>query len=126
MSKLPDHLQPMYNELAVEFKDGRFQNETGTASFKTAQEAVEHNAQMEKLVAGFAFKPTHTKPFRKRVTAKPAQKTTPIDFDLNLFDELNSIRKGLEDLKQLRNPVETKKSTSSGLNYLMGVPDEQE
>ena len=124
MSKLPDHLQPMYNELAVEFKDGRFQNETGTASFKTAQEAVEHNAKMEKLVAGFSFKPTHTKPFRKRVAAKPTQNTTPIDFDLNLFDELNSIRKGLENLKQTRNPVERKKSTSSGLNYLMGFKDE--
>ena len=125
MSKLPDHLQPLYDELTVQFKDGRFTNENNTFDFKTAKEAVEHNAQMEKFVRGFDFKPTSTKPFKDRVQkTKSGPTQLQLDFDLNLLDELNVIRQGLQNHKQSRNPVEPKKPTSTGLNYLMGVKDE--
>jgi len=124
-NKLPDHLQPLYNELTVEFKDGRFTNENNTFDFKTAKEAVEHNAQMEKFVRGFDFKPTSTKPFKDRVQKSKSKPTQlQLDFNLNLLDELNGIRQGLQNLKQSKNPVETKPATSSGLNYLMGFKDE--
>ena len=124
-SKIPEHLQDLYNELTVEFKDGRFTNENNTFDFKTAKEAVEHNAQMEKFVRGFDFKPTSTKPFKDRVQKSKSEPTQlQLDFDLNLLDELNGIRQGLQNLKETRNPVETKPATSSGLNYLMGLKDE--
>ena len=125
MSKLPDHLQPLYDELTVQFKDGRFTNENNTVEFKTAKEAVEHNAQMDKFVRGFDFKPTSTKLFKDRVQKSKSKPTQlQLDFNLNLLDELNGIRQGLQNLKQSRNPVETKPATSSGLNYLMGFKDE--
>ena len=53
MSKLPDHLQPLYDELTVQLKDGRYTNENNSVEFKTAKEAIEHNAQMDKFVRGF-------------------------------------------------------------------------
>ena len=52
MSKIPDHLQPLYDELTVQLKDGRYTNESNSVEFKTAKEAVEHNAQMDKFVRG--------------------------------------------------------------------------
>ena len=125
MSKLPDHLQPLYDELTVQLKDGRYTNESNSIDFSTAKEAIEHNAQMEKFVKGFDFGPTNTKPFKDRVKktkSKPTQ--LQLDFNLNLLDELNGIRQGLQNLKQARKPVETKPATSSGLNYLMGFKDE--
>ena len=125
MSKLPDHLQPLYDELTVQLKDGRYTNESNSIDFSTAKEAIEHNAQMEKFVRGFDFGPTNTKPFKDRVKktkSKPTQ--LQLDFNLNLLDELNGIRQGLQNLKQARNPVETKPAKSSGLNYLMGFKDE--
>ena len=126
MSKLPDHLQPLYDELTVQLKDGRYTNESNSIDFSTAKEAIEHNAQMDKFISGFDFGPTSTKPFIDRVKKSKSKPTElQIDFNLNLLDELNSIRQGLQNLKQLKNPVEPKKQTSSGLNYLMGVPDEQ-
>ena len=125
MSKLPDHLQPLYDELTVQLKDGRYTNESNSIDFSTAKEAIEHNAQMDKFVRGFDFGPTNTKHFKDRVKktkSKPTQ--LQLDFNLNLLDELNGIRQGLQNLKQARNPVETKPATSSGLNYLMGFKDE--
>ena len=125
MSKLPEHIQPLYNELTVEYKDGKYTNESGNIVFNTAKEAIEHNAQMEKFVSGFDFKPTRTKPFKDRVQkTKSGPTQLQLDFDLNLLDELNGIRQGLQNHKQSRNPVEPKKPTSTGLNYLMGVKDE--
>ena len=125
MSKLPDHLQPLYDELTVQLKDGRYTNESNSIDFSTAKEAIEHNAQMEKFVRGFDFKPTNTKPFKDRVQKSKSKPTQlQLDFDLNLLDELNGIRQGLQNLKQARKPVETKPATSSGLNYLMGFKDE--
>ena len=124
-NKLPEHLQPLYDELTVQLKDGRYTNESNSIDFSTAKEAIEHNAQMDKFVRGFDFGPTNTKPFKDRVKktkSKPTQ--LQLDFNLNLLDELNGIRQGLQNLKQARNPVETKPATSSGLNYLMGVKDE--
>ena len=125
MSKLPDHLQPLYDELTVQLKDGRYTNESNSIDFSTAKEAIEHNAQMDKFVRGFDLGTTNTKPFKDRVKktkSKPTQ--LQLDFNLNLLDELNGIRQGLQNLKQARKPVETKPTTSSGLNYLMGVKDE--
>ena len=125
MSKLPDHLQPLYDELTVQLKDGRYTNESNSIDFSTAKEAIEHNAQMDKFVRGFDFGPTNTKPFKDRVKktkSKPTQ--LQLDFNLNLLDELNGIRQGLQNLKQARKPVETKPATSSGLNYLMWFKDE--
>ena len=125
MGKLPDHLQPLYDELTVQLKDGRYTNESNSIDFSTAKEAIEHNAQMDKFVRGFDFGPTNTKPFKDRVKKTKSKPTElQIDFNLNLLDELNSIRQGLQNLKQARKPVETKPATSSGLNYLMGVKDE--
>lgn len=125
MSKLPDHLQPLYDELTVQLKDGRYTNESNSIDFSTAKEAIEHNAQMEKFVRGFDFGPTNTKPFKDRVKKTKSKPTElQIDFNLNLLDELSSIRQGLQNLKQARKPVETKPATSSGLNYLMGFKDE--
>ena len=117
MGKLPDHLQPLYDELTVQLKDGRYTNESNSIDFSTAKEAIEHNAQMDKFVRGFDFGPTNTKPFKDRVKktkSKPTQ--LQLDFNLNLLDELNGIRQGLQKLKQARKPVETKPATSSGLN----------
>ena len=125
MSETPDHLKPLHNELTVEYKDGKYTNESGSVVFNTAKEAIEHNAQMDKFVRGFDFGPTNTKPFKDRVKktkSKPTQ--LQLDFNLNLLDELNGIRQGLQNLKQARKPVETKPATSSGLNYLMGFKDE--
>ena len=125
MGKLPDHLQPLYDELTVQLKDGRYTNESNSIDFSTAKEAIEHNAQMDKFVSGFDFKPTRTKSFKDRVQKTKSEPTQlQLDFDLNLLDELNGIRQGLQNLKQTRNPVETKPTTSSGLNYLMGFKDE--
>ena len=125
MSKIPKHLQPLYDELEVTYKDGKFTNESGSVVFNTAKEAIEHNAQMDKFVCGFDFKPTRTKPFKDRVQKTKSEPTQlQLDFDLNLLDELNGIRQGLQNLKETRNPVETKPATSSGLNYLMGLKDE--
>ena len=125
-NKIADHLKPLHNELTVEYKGGKYTNESGSVVFNTAKEAIEHNAQMDKFISGFDFGPTNTKPFKDRVKKTKSKPTElQIDFNLNLLDELNGIRQGLQNLKQLRNPVEPKKPTSSGLNYLMGVPDEQ-
>ena len=124
-TKIADHLKPLHNELTVEYKDGKYTNESGSVVFNTAKDAVEHNVKIEKFIRGFDFKPTNTKPFKDRVQKSKSKPTQlQLDFNLNLLDELNGIRQGLQNLKQSRNPVETKPATSSGLNYLMGFKDE--
>jgi len=121
MSKLPKHLQPLYDELEVTYKDGKFTNESGSVTYKTAKEAIEHNQQIDKFASGFSFKPTNTKTFRQRVNKSP-----DLNIDINLFDELSSIRQGLQNLKAARPAatVEPKSRTSTGLNYIMGFDDD--
>ena len=97
-NKIPEHLQPLYDELTVQLKDGRYTNESNSVEFKTAKEAIEHNAQMDKFVR-VRF-PTRTKPFKievQKTKSKPTQ--LQLDFNLNLLDELNGIRQGLQNLK---------------------------
>ena len=148
--KIPEHLQPLHNELSAVYKDGRFQNDVGE-TFKTAKEAVEHNNKLDNWLEGLIIKSKQRKYGLKTVIYDPNKKpktksvASPKDqhlFNLNFQDELNGIRAGLkqiEENKQVLQEIRHKKQfednrkafyetpkepTSSGLNYLMGVDDE--
>jgi len=119
--KIPEHLRPLYDELTVTFKDGRFSNDAGQ-TFKTAKEAIEHNKVVDGLVDNFSsFSPAKTKPFRERVKVKPKKpQQQTLNLDLNFYDEINKIKTSLNGSTQ----PPAKVRTSSGLNYIMGLDDE--
>ena len=119
--KIPEHLRPLYDELTVTFKDGRFSNDAGQ-TFKTAKEAIEHNKVVDGLVDNFSsFSPAKTKPFRERVKVKPKKpQQQTLNLDLNFYDEINKIKTSLNESTQ----PPAKVRTSSGLNYIMGFDDE--
>ena len=136
--KIPQHLQPLHNELSAVYKDGRFQNEVGE-TFKTAKDAVAHNDKLDKWLDGFIANEKKRKYGLKTVVYDPNKKQTTkpkttIRSSLDFEKEMAGIRSGLkilEDNRKLLNqsknnqlPIAAEPKTSTGINYLMGFDDE--
>ena len=140
---LPDNMKPLYDEVSVSFKaDQGYVNETGTERFNNITDAIKYNKGIENYVRGF-FTPVSTKnnirnnvkatKYAKQVLKKkvvPAKKDS-LNIDTELFpNQINSIRQSLNNYskqKQLHDRITNtrpKPITSTGLNYLMGVADE--
>ena len=141
---LPENMKPLYDEISVSFKaDQGYVNETGTEKFNNLTDAIKYNRGIENYVRGF-FKPVTAKDnirnnvkatkFAKKVIKKKPVQDKPNNLnivDTNFFyDQINSIRKSINnysDQKQLENKITNtrpKPRTSTGLNYLVGVYDE--
>ena len=141
---LPENMKPLYDEISVSFKaDQGYVNETGTEKFNNLTDAIKYNKGIENYVRGF-FTPVTakgnirnnakaTKYAKQILKKKPVQaKSNNLNIvDTNFFyDQINSIRKSINnysDQKQLENKITNtrpKPRTSTGLNYLAGVYDE--
>jgi hypothetical protein len=141
---LPENMKPLYDEVSVSFKaDQGYVNETGTEKFNNLTDAIKYNKGIENYVRGF-FTPVTakgnirnnakaTKYAKQILKKKPVQaKSNNLNIvDTNFFyDQINSIRKSINnysDQKQLENKITNtrpKPRTSTGLNYLAGVYDE--
>ena len=141
---LPENMKPLYDEVSVSFKaDQGYVNETGTEKFNNLTDAIKYNKGIENYVRGF-FTPVTakgnirnnakaTKYAKNILKKKPVQaKSNNLNIvDTNFFyDQINSIRKSINnysDQKQLENKITNtrpKPRTSTGLNYLAGVYDE--
>ena len=141
---LPDNMKPLYDEISVSFKaDQGYVNDTGTERFNNLTDAIKYNKGIENYVRGF-FTPVTakgnirnnakaTKYAKQILKKKPVQaKSNNLNIvDTNFFyDQINSIRKSINnysDQKQLENKITNtrpKPRTSTGLNYLAGVYDE--
>ena len=147
--KLPEHLQPMYDEMHAEFKSGEgFVNDQGER-FKTMGEALEHNKRALNFVKSFAGYGGRTQKQRlvdalKNKKVNEEVPTESPNLNINLNDELKSIRNSLNqrqdfykgisgfnvDAGLFRNPhrviPKPKQRTSTGLPYLLGVDDAEE
>ena len=140
---LPDNMKPLYDEISVSFKaDQGYVNDTGTERFNNLTDAIKYNKGIENYVRGFFTPVTAKGNIRNNVKAtkyakqilkkKPVQaKSNDLNIDTDLFpDQINSIRQSLNNYsrqKQLENQITNtrpKPRTSTGLNYLMGVADE--
>ena len=140
---LPDNMKPLYDEISVSFKaDQGYVNDTGTERFNNLTDAIKYNKGIENYVRGFFTPVTAKGNIRNNVKAtkyakqilkkKPVQaKSNDLNIDTDLFpDQINSIRQSLNNYsrqKQLENEITNtrpKPRTSTGLNYLMGVADE--
>ena len=141
---LPENMKPLYDEISVSFKaDQGYVNETGTEKFNNLTDAIKYNKGIENYVRGF-FTPVTakgnirnnakaTKYAKQILKKKPVQaKSNNLNIvDTNFFyDQINSIRKSINnysDQKKLENKITNtrpKPRTSTGLNYLAGVYDE--
>ena len=140
---LPDNMKPLYDEISVSFKaDQGYVNETGTERFNNLTDAIKYNKGIENYVRGF-FTPVTakgnirnnakaTKYAKQILKKKPVQaKSNDLNIDTDLFpDQINSIRQSINNYsrqKQLKNEITNtrpKPRTSTGLNYLAGVFDE--
>ena len=140
---LPDNMKPLYDEISVSFKaDQGYVNDTGTERFNNLTDAIKYNKGIENYVRGF-FTPVTakgnirnnskaTKYAKQILKKKPVQaKSNTMNIDTDLYpDQINSIRQSLNNYsrqKQLENEITNtrpKPRTSTGLNYLMGVADE--
>jgi hypothetical protein len=137
-------MKPLYDEISVSFKaDQGYVNDTGTERFNNLTDAIKYNKGIENYVRGF-FTPVTakgnirnnakaTKYAKQILKKKPVQaKSNNLNIvDTNFFyDQINSIRKSINnysDQKQLENKITNtrpKPRTSTGLNYLAGVYDE--
>ena len=140
---LPDNMKPLYDEISVSFKaDQGYVNDTGTERFNNLTDAIKYNKGIENYVRGFFTPVTAKGNIRNNVKAtkyakqilkkKPVQeKSNTLNIDTDLYpDQINSIRQSLNNYsrqKQLENEITNtrpKPRTSTGLNYLMGVADE--
>ena len=140
---LPDNMKPLYDEISVSFKaDQGYVNDTGTERFNNLTDAIKYNKGIENYVRGFFTPVTAKGNIRNNVKAtkyakqilkkKPVQaKSNDLNIDTDLFpDQINSIRQSLNNYsrqKQLENEITNtrpKPRTSTGLNYLAGVFDE--
>ena len=140
---LPDNMKPLYDEISVSFKaDQGYVNDTGTERFNNLTDAIKYNKGIENYVRGFFTPLTAKGNIRKNVKAtkyakqilkkKPVQaKSNTLNIDTDLYpDQINSIRQSINNhsrQKQLENKITNtrpKPRTSTGLNYLAGVFDE--
>ena len=140
---LPDNMKPLYDEISVSFKaDQGYVNDTGTERFNNLTDAINYNKGIENYVRGF-FTPVTAKgnirnnakaiKYAKQILKKkPVQaKSNTLNIDTDLYpDQINSIRQSINNYsrqKQLENEITNtrpKPRTSTGLNYLAGVFDE--
>ena len=140
---LPDNMKPLYDEISVSFKaDQGYVNDTGTERFNNLTDAIKYNKGIENYVRGFFTPVTAKGNIRNNVKAtkyakqilkkKPVQaKSNTLNIDTDLYpDQINSIRQSINNYsrqKQLENEITNtrpKPRTSTGLNYLAGVFDE--
>ena len=137
-------MKPLYDEISVSFKaDQGYVNDTGTERFNNLTDAIKYNKGIENYVRGF-FTPVTAKSnirnnakatkYAKQILKKKPVQDKPNNLnivDTNFFyDQINSIRKSINnysDQKKLENKITNtrpKPRTSTGLNYLAGVYDE--